>query len=110
MRRIAFAAVALCLFSCVDTKKEQSDGSIGKYVYIDKDSTLHVTRKCTKFILDDAKDFGIKRIPGENIPPEYLDKCCSYCVSDEAYELLESMSKESSKESLEQQHKLHPYD
>lgn len=75
-------------------------------MYIDKDSTLHITRKCTKFILDEPKDFGVKRISSENIPPEYLDKCCSYCVNDEAYELLVGMSKES----LEQQHKLHPYD
>jgi hypothetical protein len=105
MRKIAFAVLSLCLFSCGNEEKKQGV-EVGKYLYIDKDSTLHITRKCTKFIIDDSKDFGVKRISSENIPPEYLDKCCSYCVNDEAYELLVGMSKES----LEQQHKLHPYD
>ena len=96
----------MCLFSCDNRESSSNKSEIGKYVYIDKDSTLHVVRKCTKFILEE-KDPGIKRISSENIPPEYLDKCCSYCVDDEAYEMLEGKAGKLDKV---QQHKLHPYE
>lgn len=90
MRNVSLAIIILSFLSCGNTEKKENKVEIGKYLYLDKDSTLHINMKCIKFIVGEDKDFGVKRISSETIPPEYLDKSCSYCVSDEAYEDLKS--------------------
>jgi len=89
MRKIAFILFVLCMVACKNTE-EKPKSEVGKYVYVDREGVLHIKQRCTKFILKDEQDFGVKRISSENIPPEYLENCCSYCINDEAYDILES--------------------
>lgn len=90
---LLFIFILLTLHACVNREKEK-DVEIGKYVYMDNDSTIHINTKCLKFIIDEKKDFGVKRILADGISPSYLDKTCNYCVNDQAYEKLESMKGE----------------
>lgn len=88
--RITIILFAILFYSCESNKNKDDIAEVGKYVYIDKDGVLHVKQHCTKFILKEEQDFGVKRLPSETIPPEYLDNTCSYCVNDAMYDVLES--------------------
>lgn len=72
------------------------DTKLGKYLYIDPRSNIHVSRKCSKL---NHKGWKSKRIMIDDIYTYYKDtpmsdiSFCPYCVSDNDYEsLLHSFS------------------
>ena len=93
MKKIFIVFALFCVFSC-NNKQNDEKLELGKYVYLDKDSTIHSKKGCLKFMLEEQKDFGVKRILADGINPKYLEKTCSYCVTDEIYEKLESIKGE----------------
>ena len=93
MKRIVlYGFISITIFACANKEKEQED-KIGKYVYLDKDSTLHIRERCVKFILGENKDYGVVRILSDEITKQDIKKTCNYCVNDNNYDRLKEMAK-----------------
>jgi hypothetical protein len=72
-------------------EKEDSTLNVAKYVYIDRDSILHVKLKCGQpmFSADELNHkYYVKRLQRKDISYKELEKCCAVCVSDEIYDRL----------------------
>jgi len=71
--------------------KEDSTLNAAKYVYIDRDSILHVKLKCGQamFPMDELNHkYSVKRLQRKDITNKELVKCCAVCISDERYDIL----------------------
>lgn len=69
---------------------KQPEPTLGKYIYLDINETLHARRHCPA-IGKQAGELGssdrtVTRIPVEKLTFSMLDYCCSRCVSDASYE------------------------
>ena len=96
MKKILILSITLSLLACNSSEKKETreEGKIGKYLYIDTDSTLHIQNNCMGFMLDDKKDSGVKRVLCNSVPSKYLNKTCKYCVTDKVYEELKELQQE----------------
>ncbi len=74
---------------------EDSITCSSKYIYIDKDSTLHTKLGCgsAEFNLSDEvrNNYGVRRVLKINITQNELYKCCAICINDEKYEYLKNI-------------------
>ena len=61
--------------------------NIGKYIYEDSNSIIHLKSDC-KSIAKDKCGSGVIRISFNNISFSDIEKCCKDCVDDESYEKL----------------------
>ncbi|MBQ7462466.1 MAG: hypothetical protein IJS63_09490 [Bacteroidaceae bacterium] len=84
--------IVFLFYSNNKNNKRQEDETIGRYVYIDVNGTLHVRRYCIAIGKDEGElngaDRTITRLPTNEITHSMLDYSCSRCISDETYEKL----------------------
>lgn len=74
---------------------KQPEPTLGKYIYLDINETLHVRRHCPA-IGKQAGELGsadrtVTRISIDEVDVSMLDYTCSRCVNDEIYEQLLKM-------------------
>lgn len=98
MGKLNFAiatVLAFALFACSPNKKrekesktEETEKEIGKYVYMDTNKTLHIDRDCMSFILNEKASFGVHPIKRSELKLNDIYFICTECVSDQNYENL----------------------
>jgi len=99
MKKILLAIISVCLFSCADTKKteEPEKEEIGEFVYVDKSGCLHSDKKCMYLMNfgenDEANNYQVKFIKTNNLTSSDYKTFCSFCVSDEGFKKLQTLTK-----------------
>lgn len=96
MKKILYSFMVLCLCACVETKEKSEEKPVlGKYVYVDTQSILHVKDRCVMGLKvaneNDEREYkGVYRIEVASLHEGslYGIATCSWCVKDEHYELL----------------------
>lgn len=83
--------------SCASSSKEKESDtdSVGRYVYFDDSSVLHVNEKCYKlrFGQDNHGHSTYAKEVVDTTNLTFFDRVCSICVSTEIYESLYTISK-----------------
>jgi hypothetical protein len=64
---------------------------IGKYVYLDSDSALHVKYNCIRIHMmasgDSKKSGALTRIPKDSLREVHIVRTCSRCINDSIYDI-----------------------
>lgn len=86
---IIIATLAI-VWLVVCTTHRPSEPELGKYVYVDECSILHVSRKCDKIaVFHDARPVSVYSI--NEITKRDWGQICSNCISDNDYEKLREL-------------------
>lgn len=91
---LIFVIALICIEGGKNKKKDESSAAlIGKYVYIDTDGILHTKNRCVvgmQVTESDESSYykGIEYIDTTNLSVIQIKNLCSWCVTDEHYEIL----------------------
>lgn len=91
---LIFVIALICIEGGKNKKKDESSAAlIGKYVYIDTDGILHTKNRCVvgmQVTESDESSYykGIEYIDTTNLSVIQIKNLCSWCVTDEHYEML----------------------
>lgn len=96
IRLVSMFVILLCLYACVETKEKSEEKPVlGKYVYVDTQSVLHVKDRCVMGLKvaneNGEREYkGVYRIEVASLHEGslYGIATCPWCVKDEHYELL----------------------
>lgn len=99
-RMLLYIATILMILSCENANNKQTDDEskikkeLGKYLYMSKDSVLHMSKDCLKLrgLLDDNfKTYGVQFYRTAYFCPTHQFWYCEECFSDELYEQVDSL-------------------
>lgn len=89
---ILFICFIAYLFYMNNDGDKQQKPTVGKYLYVDVNETIHLRRNCRAIGSQTGEngeaDRTVTRIPVSEVTTSMLDCSCSRCISDEAYDEL----------------------
>lgn len=101
MKRLLILSLILpFMCSCTSrSNQEQDKPLLGKYVYIDSDGILHTRNHCvlgmkTTDANGNERRKSVQFIEVSQLTQEDLQALCSWCVSDDQYEILKESAEE----------------
>lgn len=94
---LLIAFIAFIFISKDKSKKPKTEETVGKYVYIDLNNTLHARNTCisigNKDLENPLGNKGVTRLRSKEVDDDLLLNTCARCVTDEIYDKLERNAK-----------------